>query len=162
MFVSREGILCLQHRCRIQIRLQETEKELRQRLQSMDEATRLENRKRFAKHDLWQRKRTSNEKISLFDLFVCLFVGWLVACLLGWFCFFVSVIFVAGNSITPWFGSSTVRQLQGSLSTNVTRILTTGVSWMMFLMEKTFSSPRGRTGESRLLPDEWTSWSSIP
>jgi len=74
----------------------------------MDEATRLEKRKRFAKHDLWQRKRTSNEKISLFDLFVCLFVcllvGWLVGCLVGWFCFFVSVIFVAGILLPPDLG----------------------------------------------------------
>ena len=93
--------------------------------------------KRFAKHDLWQRKRTSNEKISVFDLFVCLFVGWLVL-------FLCKCDFCCWNSITPWFGSSTVRQLQGSLSTNVTRILTTGVSWIMFLMEEDFSSPRGK------------------
>ena len=101
----REGIPCLQHRRRIQIRLQETEKELRQRLQSIDEATHLENRKRFAKHDLWQRKRTSNEKyLCLICLFVCLFVCLLVGWLVGWFRFFVSVIFVAGILLPPDLG----------------------------------------------------------
>ena len=90
----------------------------------------------------WPLATQTNEQWkNIFVWFVCLFVCWLV----GWLVLFLRKCdFCCWNSITPWFGSSTVRQLQGSLSTNVTRILTTGVSWMMFLMEEDFSSPRGK------------------